>query len=497
MNLHQEALIDYSFLDSDSMTSSAKKAKPANHLCSLINRAPELILSLHPTSFQEICCECYSFDNSHQPMISCSSCSLSIHHCCISPNFQYKDHLLGLWRCINCLVCVKCELAEPEHSLMVCDSCQLGYHTHCLEQPLNEIPKGEWICEVCVGCRYCQSRSPAGCGWAGLKVPKKVSWSHDYLCYECNYLRENGNICPVCDKLYAEDDWGPQMINCDNCEVWVHLECDKRVTKEMYESLTKPKNDIVYLCPSCYNNIDAIDESDDPANLTWTEMCSRVSILREELGYGEKEKLEEGEKLEEKMGEEKREAGEEKEMLDEEKVEEKVEEKEEENILSFEIQNATGVPSSRDRKIANYAESDFSLFSDSETDYVITGNDHFKGFTLHTDAHISALKRQPKSNISTNLSFLKTIVSFCKLADTDCVDSRICLLCSQNGDKEEEGRLLPLPSKRQMFDNMQSIPTQWVHIKCFIYSPFLEFYDEFYLYVHQVFTHAQKTVNSI
>ena len=33
---------------------------------------------------------------------------------------------------------------------MLCDGCDDPYHTFCLEPPLAEIPKGEWLCSTCI-----------------------------------------------------------------------------------------------------------------------------------------------------------------------------------------------------------------------------------------------------------------------------------------------------------------------------------------------------------
>ena len=47
-------------------------------------------------------------------------------------------------------VCVVCGSAEDSEQLLLCDStgCDAAYHTHCLRSPLEEVPEGEWFCEL-------------------------------------------------------------------------------------------------------------------------------------------------------------------------------------------------------------------------------------------------------------------------------------------------------------------------------------------------------------
>ena len=71
------------------------------------------------------------------------------------------------WKCPSCLVCVKCLKAKPEPSLLVCDHCDRGFHAECLAEPLSSIPEGQWLCDDCVECKGCGSKSAFGCGLSG------------------------------------------------------------------------------------------------------------------------------------------------------------------------------------------------------------------------------------------------------------------------------------------------------------------------------------------
>ncbi|KAF9303124.1 hypothetical protein BGZ74_004319 [Mortierella antarctica] len=46
-----------------------------------------------------------------------------------------------------------CEICQTENDLemmLICDGCELGYHTYCLTPPLTQIPKTDWYCAKCL-----------------------------------------------------------------------------------------------------------------------------------------------------------------------------------------------------------------------------------------------------------------------------------------------------------------------------------------------------------
>ncbi len=47
------------------------------------------------------------------------------------------------------IVCETCQDGENEEILLLCDGCNLGYHTYCLHPALASIPPGNWYCPVC------------------------------------------------------------------------------------------------------------------------------------------------------------------------------------------------------------------------------------------------------------------------------------------------------------------------------------------------------------
>ncbi len=47
------------------------------------------------------------------------------------------------------LACSSCGLTNEEDKMLLCDGCDAAFHTHCLPDPLGEVPVGDWYCESC------------------------------------------------------------------------------------------------------------------------------------------------------------------------------------------------------------------------------------------------------------------------------------------------------------------------------------------------------------
>jgi hypothetical protein len=45
--------------------------------------------------------------------------------------------------------CEVCKMTNKDHLLLLCDYCNDGYHTFCLEPPLSKVPKEDWFCPTC------------------------------------------------------------------------------------------------------------------------------------------------------------------------------------------------------------------------------------------------------------------------------------------------------------------------------------------------------------
>jgi transposase InsO family protein len=47
------------------------------------------------------------------------------------------------------LICEVCSFPDDDALMLLCDICSAGWHTHCLQPPLDAVPKGDWICPNC------------------------------------------------------------------------------------------------------------------------------------------------------------------------------------------------------------------------------------------------------------------------------------------------------------------------------------------------------------
>ena len=86
-----------------------------------------------------------------EDLLSCHECGNSGHPSCL----QYTPALVTRiraepWLCLECKKCMHCDQAANADDLLICDSCDKGFHMDCLDPPLNSLPEGRWICPICV-----------------------------------------------------------------------------------------------------------------------------------------------------------------------------------------------------------------------------------------------------------------------------------------------------------------------------------------------------------
>ena len=47
-------------------------------------------------------------------------------------------------------ICVLCNSGDDAGNMLLCDTCDLGHHLHCLKPKLDAIPLGDWFCAACI-----------------------------------------------------------------------------------------------------------------------------------------------------------------------------------------------------------------------------------------------------------------------------------------------------------------------------------------------------------
>ena len=165
-------------------------------------------------SDQDVCYSCGSFGkNAEGKMIACAQCGQAYHLYCTNLNMSkegLKKVIESGWRCLDCTVCNSCGNANDEARLLLCDDCDISYHTYCLEPPLDTVPIGGWKCKWCVHCTKCSANTPG----------TNCNWLSNYTeCGPCHSLA----TCPVCSQGYMDEDL---LACCATCQRWLHARCD-------------------------------------------------------------------------------------------------------------------------------------------------------------------------------------------------------------------------------------------------------------------------------
>lgn len=58
-----------------------------------------------------------------------------------------KLHQEELFDPYESLVCVRCHQGDNEQLLLICDNCDRGYHTYCVD--VERVPLSDWYCPSC------------------------------------------------------------------------------------------------------------------------------------------------------------------------------------------------------------------------------------------------------------------------------------------------------------------------------------------------------------
>lgn len=74
-------------------------------------------------------------------VLNCAPC----HHPRVVDEIVRVQQRPGPW-----LECQVCKFPDQEAAMLMCDSCDCGWHMHCLTPPLTAIPDGDWVCPRCV-----------------------------------------------------------------------------------------------------------------------------------------------------------------------------------------------------------------------------------------------------------------------------------------------------------------------------------------------------------
>lgn len=159
---------------------------------------------------QDCCVMCGAIGTDQEGcLIACVQCGQCYHPYCVSVKVT-KVILQKGWRCLDCTVCEGCGQRNDESRLILCDDCDISYHIYCMDPPLDFVPHGNWKCKWCAICQKC------GTNDAGFNC----SWMNSFT--ECGPCSSQSN-CPSCAEGYND---GELIIQCTQCDRWLHCGCD-------------------------------------------------------------------------------------------------------------------------------------------------------------------------------------------------------------------------------------------------------------------------------
>lgn len=164
---------------------------------------------------QDICVMCGALGTDQEGcLIACVQCGQCYHPYCVNVKVT-KVILQKGWRCLDCTVCEGCGQRNDEGRLILCDECDISYHIYCMDPPLDYVPHGNWKCKWCAVCQICGASDPGF----------NCSWMNSFT--ECGPCASH-TTCPSCAEPYNEGDL---IIQCVQCERWLHGACDSIKTE--------------------------------------------------------------------------------------------------------------------------------------------------------------------------------------------------------------------------------------------------------------------------
>ncbi|RZC77507.1 hypothetical protein C5167_001681 [Papaver somniferum] len=255
------------------------------------DKAYDLAAEDQDSSAMNIMCRmCFSGENEGSEraikMISCSFCSKKYHKSCIKNWAQHRDLFhWSSWACPSCRTCEVCRKVGDPTKLMFCKRCDGAHHCYCQQPPHKNVSSGPYLCPKHTKCHSCASNVPG----SGLSTRWFLGYNY---CDACGRLFVKGKYCPVCLKVYRDSESTP-MVCCDDCERWVHCQCDG-ISDEKYLQFQVDGN-LSYKCAACRGECYQVRDHDDAIQELWRRRDNvdqeLIASLRAAAGLPSQEKI--------------------------------------------------------------------------------------------------------------------------------------------------------------------------------------------------------------
>lgn len=108
---------------------------------------------------------------------------------CNSCNKQVRSRMNKAQVELQITYCEVCATGVADDLMLLCDGCDDGYHTYCLDPPLSQIPEDEWYCCKCEG-------HADGDGGARINREERPGGAWRYV-----FKLQGDIICRLCDSL--------------------------------------------------------------------------------------------------------------------------------------------------------------------------------------------------------------------------------------------------------------------------------------------------------
>ncbi|KAL0265914.1 UNVERIFIED_CONTAM: hypothetical protein PYX00_011631 [Menopon gallinae] len=188
------------------------------------------------------------FEEEHIPFMLCAACGCAVltHETCDGCGLVFHQTCIA-GRCVSCTAskktsCVEYKGADALEILRVLDlkravKSPAALYRYALIRCARKNTSDSAQTASSVRCHCCGSDS------APFFYGKP-------FCRGCIAKIDRNEYCPVCMKAYDPDDYDTEMMCCDYCLRWVHLECDSSFKAQYHEEPDAAE----YRCPPCAEN---------------------------------------------------------------------------------------------------------------------------------------------------------------------------------------------------------------------------------------------------
>ena len=116
--------------------------------------------------------------------------------------------------------CQACQLGDEEQVLLICETCEVGFHIFCLYPPLEAVPPGDWRCP---GCIHKQYKPSSMFGFEHTKFPISLNaFYHAANLFKQTFF-ENKSETVSCRDVEREF-WS--LLACPDSDIDVHYGSD-------------------------------------------------------------------------------------------------------------------------------------------------------------------------------------------------------------------------------------------------------------------------------